>query len=62
MPAGGSLGQEEDTSQRNDQQILENIEDLEGGQLLLRLGEGGLVKLISSIVEQEVSGHWGRSQ
>ena len=47
-------------SQRTDQQVLDDLEGLDGGQLFRRLSEGGLVKLISEIVEKEVNEHLGR--
>jgi putative transposase len=47
-------------SERAEQVISEELENQSGGKLLQRLLQGGLVKVITRIVEQEVGEHLGR--
>lgn len=47
-------------SQQIDHRIQEELESGTGGKLLRKLSEGGLVKLICRIVEEEVAEHLGR--
>jgi transposase-like protein len=47
-------------SQRIDQEISERLDRKHGGELLHELGQSSLVKLISELVEREVSEFLGR--